>query len=773
MPHEARRVAQDRAADLRRRARPQLAEQRRVRGEAPGDRHELVRVVRDGLFQADALQYRVRGALAVRVADQRDHRHAHPERLARRRRAVVGNRVERQVDVVVPVEMARRVGDMVGEQQALRRDAEPAELLDQVGAHGGAARAARLDHQPGGGDGAQRRRPQRERAAREFRQGVERAERDVAVALRGRAGGARPLVECAEAQERLGKPQQLLEVQRVVVAVRVPVADPVVDERRAAGVGIAEVHHLERRRPRGERPQAAALGVAGEVDQDVDAVAADLLRERAVRQVVHRLEAIGVPPDRLGDVVAAAQVRVADDLEARLVVLRDEVAHEVADRVAAQVGRQVGEAQPAGAPCRDGGQRRRALRGAPAPGLVRREYFALGERVVVVERHQLVLLEPSARGFGAKQRPDRVQAVEIRGLLQHLRDARRERGRQAARVGAGLEHQAVRGLDVARFEQQRDQVAEADAIGGVPGERGPVCRGGAGQVAGILQRHAEVGVRRPVIGDPDRLAEALDRRGIVAPLQPLDAEVVQHLRVAAVERMGGAQMAGGLVEPSAAQADRAQRGERRRESRIDGERFAIALLGLRRAAARGLQQCAEVEAEHRIARIVGDRLPIRLHRLVVPAGRGERLRQVVVGVGELRIELERPAAMALRLFGAAEPRQHQAEVAVERGVVVDGLQQLLELAARLRPVAERHVRQAAQTDRFRVIGLPLAQGERQRQGIAIRAVRQRTARFLGEVGGVAGRGQRRRAVALLVLPAAAAGAGIVAARYHAAAIIFS
>ena len=78
---------------------------RHVRGESGGDAHVVVFVVRDQIGKTRGVQQAHADARCVRFSGEGDHRHAHPERLASGRRAVVGVRVERDVEPVVEREM--------------------------------------------------------------------------------------------------------------------------------------------------------------------------------------------------------------------------------------------------------------------------------------------------------------------------------------------------------------------------------------------------------------------------------------------------------------------------------------------------------------------------------------------------------------------------------------------------------------------------------------------------------------------------------------------
>ena len=125
------------------------------------------------------------------------------------------------------------------------------------------------------------------------------------------------------------------------------VGDEIVVVRRAHGAGIAEPVDVHRRGPAGEHLGARILGVAVEIDQDVDAVGRDLRRRLIVGHagdVGPVIDAgLGAGLRRVGPVDPAV---IGEDLEVLAVVLLDDVGHGKADRMLAQVGRHIADPQP-------------------------------------------------------------------------------------------------------------------------------------------------------------------------------------------------------------------------------------------------------------------------------------------------------------------------------------------------------------------------------------------------------------------------------------------
>ena len=243
-------------------------------GLAPG--HELV--------EADPVQDRGPHPGGMAVAQERDHRHAHPQRLAAGGGAAIGERVEGDVDLAIEPQMAGPVGDALEHPHPVRRDAglgQPAAdpLFRRAGAE-----AAALEQQPGAGHRGQEAPPQPDRGLAELEAVVERAEGDVAAPDRRRRGGlGGGLGRRAVAQKAARQPAQPLDRQALRTGrVGDGVDDPPVDRREPGGVGIAEPARLHRCRPPRQQRQPVALGVPGQLDQDVDAVGRDQGRHLGV-----------------------------------------------------------------------------------------------------------------------------------------------------------------------------------------------------------------------------------------------------------------------------------------------------------------------------------------------------------------------------------------------------------------------------------------------------------------------------------------------------------
>ena len=145
------------------------------------------------------------------------------------------------------------------------------------------------------------------------------------------------------------------------------VGDDVVDEVGAHAAGIAQEVDLHGRRAVGQDLGPGVLGVALQVDEDVDPVIVDAPCRVRVRELAHVDEAIEGCQQPLAHVAAVVGAEaVAEDLEARAVVPLQQLGDQASRGMALEVGRQV--AQPDAAALRRGIDlaRGRTSRGATA-----------------------------------------------------------------------------------------------------------------------------------------------------------------------------------------------------------------------------------------------------------------------------------------------------------------------------------------------------------------------------------------------------------------------
>ena len=127
------------------------------------------------------------------------------------------------------------------------------------------------------------------------------------------------------------------------------VGDDVIDERRAHGARIAEIIDLHGRRTKRQDFRPRPMGMAFQIDQDVDVVGPDARRGVAVRQRIDVGEAVeSRNQPRAHAAARIGAIGVAVDLEAVAVVALDQFGDQISGRVVVKIRRQIADAQAAG-----------------------------------------------------------------------------------------------------------------------------------------------------------------------------------------------------------------------------------------------------------------------------------------------------------------------------------------------------------------------------------------------------------------------------------------
>ena len=153
----------------------------------------------------------------------------------------------------------------------------------------------------------------------------------------GGAGGSRRLGG-REAQARVGQVPDLLGELRLQGRRQAdPVRQDEIHLREAGGREIAQPGDLDGSRPPREDGQAVVHGVAGQVDQDVNAVVVDEARGGFVGKASQRLPPRHVPAQPSRELVRLRVRRIGHPLDAAGVGMGERRFEEVADRVLAQV----------------------------------------------------------------------------------------------------------------------------------------------------------------------------------------------------------------------------------------------------------------------------------------------------------------------------------------------------------------------------------------------------------------------------------------------------
>src|SRR5207302_9658390 len=122
-------------------------------------------------------------------------------------------------------------------------------------------------------------------------------------------------------------------------------ADDVIDRAETGGAEKPDPRHLDGGWFRGEDLEPAVRRVAGEIDQDVDAVTADLRRNVVVADVDGRAPLVGQRPEPLRHLIRILDLGVAIDLDLPAVMRDQQRLDEMSDGVAAKVRRDIADAQ--------------------------------------------------------------------------------------------------------------------------------------------------------------------------------------------------------------------------------------------------------------------------------------------------------------------------------------------------------------------------------------------------------------------------------------------
>ncbi|KAI1694069.1 hypothetical protein Ddc_22386 [Ditylenchus destructor] len=380
--------------------------------------------------------------------------------------------------------------------------------------------------------------------------------------------------------------------------------------RGARGPQVAEEQHLHRRDPFGEERASGLVGVAAQIDGDVDGQLAAGVADLVVGEMAHIEEGVDRGADPLLHRVVLHRADVErDDVEALAVVMAEDAGQQEGDGVDAEVAGDVGDAdlavgRNAGARQRRRGRRQRGPRPQPCGGLLDRRIV---DESLHDERMRARLALCDAGEDACALRVEVAPVVDVQGGVQPQTELPR-------RVGLAREH----GIQVC----DRERVAVLRQV----------------QVGAVVKRPDEA----RVCGD--RVVEGLERE------------------------VG---MAGVLVDQSLETARLGVAGRAGRDLRDDVERLAHAagqtqqarvLEQMRRVAGREAE-CAFDADEGRVDRthlLVGDAQAVKGQRVlrverdgllelgdgvVMPRELLERHAPVVAGGGAVREQL-REAAIA-------------------------------------------------------------------------------------------------------------------------------
>jgi len=298
--------------------RAKLAATSGVGGEGDGDALVIGRVGGDEIGKTNAVQQADADAADVGLAGEGDDGDAHPHGFARGGGAVVGESVEGDVNLAVAAEMVHGRGVGGDQFEAIGGNAERAKADAETIANGGAVGGAILNGEARMGDGVQDAGPLGNQRVVHLGQVVEGAEDDM-IAL-GRLDG-RLSGQGGEAPGGAGKAEEFFGVKGFGAGrVGFFVGEAPVDGVEAGGAGIAEISDLNGSGLERQDGEAAAGGVADQIDEDVDAVFGDEPGGLGVIEAEEGMPLVGAGAEMFGDAVGLSVGGIAGDVELAAIV---------------------------------------------------------------------------------------------------------------------------------------------------------------------------------------------------------------------------------------------------------------------------------------------------------------------------------------------------------------------------------------------------------------------------------------------------------------------
>jgi hypothetical protein len=319
-----------------------------------------------------------------------DDRHTHPQRFAGRKSAVVGPGIQRDVDAMVtPERFLRRA-------PAVRLD--PRFRDPMPGKHPPIARGRRLVFEPAihQNHACVRQRPKnpsphRHRLRRGLRYDVEAAKRDVACGAGGQRIYRRSVIWRIEADVIMRQPQHLLAIPALGFRRHLArVSQEVIHCRKARSPHVVEPGDLHRRGAAGKHREPVAGRVSGEIEEDVDAIRANLPGELRVRERRRLTPEMRRRAPALRHRIWLSRIGIADDGERRTI----------------EVLQRANEKPPHGMP---GKMRRDETHPDRSGRIARRKHAAFRQR----RRVQSVVFAMSAVKFFERGRRVVVQSREV------------------------------------------------------------------------------------------------------------------------------------------------------------------------------------------------------------------------------------------------------------------------------------------------------------------------------------------------------------------------
>ena len=297
---------------------------------------------RAGFIEPDVLQDGIRCTLGMQRTRQRDHRHAHPQGVEGGGGAVVGETVQRDIHLVVPVGMLLE-GAVFDELKPILPNAMALEFLQQIVSDDRHAATGRFNDQPGALNALQNLAPCGNDLGIELAHAVERGKGNMAVFLRRRRRNALEIGQITHAQEAFRHVQQFFRVARAAVRLCVRIGDAEIHGGKRRGVGFRQIGDLHRCRLPGQGDKTGMGHVPADLNEHVNAVRMDAVGERLVVQPGDVHEMIRGQANFIGDGIIIQHVGVAINIKAVVIVRSEDGAHELADGMFAEVRGHIGD----------------------------------------------------------------------------------------------------------------------------------------------------------------------------------------------------------------------------------------------------------------------------------------------------------------------------------------------------------------------------------------------------------------------------------------------
>ena len=342
MEHVACGVHKGRRLHARAQGTPQDGERLYISGKRTRFLHIFVRRMRTAsVGKTEICQNAHAEACAMAHAHPRDDGHAHVECVARRTTARVWECIERDIDLAVCLEVLCRMAFHLDACEVDARRLDAAErLLPAVHR----IERCRLEEEARARHGAENLRPEMQHPICDLREVVEAAERNIALLPRGQRRDSR-FSPRTVAKVALGQAQKLLCKTGVVFpnGIGMHVRQEVVDSGKSRRIEVANTRDLHRCRTQREHGKRVVCAVPREVKEDVDLIGANPLRNLCGSLAAHI-----APSRRMRRKLLCHRIltckRVAENLEAGFVEVREKGEAEECDDMEREVGRDVADA---------------------------------------------------------------------------------------------------------------------------------------------------------------------------------------------------------------------------------------------------------------------------------------------------------------------------------------------------------------------------------------------------------------------------------------------